>query len=335
MPTPYRLDLTVSVLRRLSSNMVDVLTPDGEYVRALSGGADDGGPAILARVAQPSAGMVVITIDGHPPDHSPDVGDADRTVALVRRCLGMDRDLGHFDQAAARMDWLSPLALRMRGVKPPRYPTLWEACVNAIVFQQVSLLAATAIMRRLILALSSPVESEGTTLYPFPRVEHFLEADDDVLRAAGLSRGKLATLRRTGEEIVAGALDERGLEESSSPDAAARLRQLKGIGPWTAALILLRGLGRLDVFPVNDTSVARNMAMVSDSVADVGATVEALRPQQGMLYYHLLLARLEARGDIGRPSDGSAPRRRTGEGDGGDGGDGGGGSHGAVAGDGT
>lgn len=304
--------------------MVDVLTPDGEYLRAMRGAAGAGDALTIARVSQPSADTIAMTLEGQP--LAPD--QAERTMARLSRSLGMDRDLTHFDQAAARMDWLSPLALRMRGVKPPRYPTLWEACVNAIVFQQVSLLAATAIMRRLILALSVPVERDGTTLYPFPVVERFLDADDDLLRAAGLSRGKLATLRRTGEAIVAGTLDERELEESPSPDAAARLRELKGIGPWTAALILLRGLGRLDVFPVNDTSVARNMAMVSDSDADVGATVEALRPQQGMLYYHLLLARLEARGDIGRASDASAPGRRIGDDSGGAGAIGGGGAAG-------
>lgn len=305
MPAPYRLDLTVSVLRRLSSNMVDVLTPEGEYMRALDDAAGADGGVTLARVSQPSAGTIVMTLEG--PELAP--GEVDRLIARLRRSLGVDRDLAHFERAAARMRWLSPLALRMRGVKPPRYPTLWEACVNAIVFQQVSLLAAMAVMRRLTLALASPVERHGTTLYPFPSVGRFLAADDGALRAAGLSGAKLATLRRAGEAIAAGTLDERRLEESSSPDAAARLREFKGIGPWTAALILLRGLGRLDVFPVNDTSVARNMAMASGTAgADVGAAVRALEPQQGMLYYHLLLARLEATGDIGRASDTSASR---------------------------
>jgi DNA-3-methyladenine glycosylase II len=53
---------------------------------------------------------------------------------------------------------------------------------------------------------------------------------------------------------------------------------------------------------MNDTSVARNMSLVGgpstlDGVADV---LRALRPQQGMLYYHLLLARLESRGAFGQ-----------------------------------
>jgi DNA-3-methyladenine glycosylase II len=63
------------------------------------------------------------------------------------------------------------------------------------------------------------------------------------------------------------------------------------------------------VFPMNDTSVARNLALVAGSCpVDVEGVLHALSPQQGMLYYHLLLARLEARGDPGRASvSGSAP----------------------------
>ena len=63
-------------------------------------------------------------------------------------------------------------------------------------------------------------------------------------------------------------------------------------------VILLRGLGRLDVFQ-NDTSVARNLALVGGPVPlAVRTLLDTLGPEQGMLYYHLLLARLETRGDL-------------------------------------
>jgi DNA-3-methyladenine glycosylase II len=59
----------------------------------------------------------------------------------------------------------------------------------------------------------------------------------------------------------------------------------------------------LDVFPANDTSVASNLALVSGSTAfDTRSVLTALGEQRGMLYFYLLLARLEARGEIGRPS---------------------------------
>ena len=290
--TPYRLDLTVSVLRRLSTNVVDVLTPDGHYMRALAGAS---GPVIV-QVVQHRADILRVSIDGVTSDHA-------RALALVRRMLGVDRDLAHFDLAAARMKWLGPLASRMHGVKPPRYPTLWETFVNTIAFQQVSLQAASAITRRLIVAFGRPIERKGVLLYTFPGVEHVLSANETSLRTVGFSAGKLATLRRVGEALAARSLDEAMLEEQSSADASATLQRIKGIGPWTAAVVLLRGLGRLDVFPLRDTSVARNLALVGSGASlDVAAIVDALRPQQGMLYYHLLLARLESRGELGVPS---------------------------------
>jgi len=289
---PYRLDLTVSALRRLSSNVVDVLTSGGQYMRALD---TPRGP-VIARVSQARADALTVTLSGDRREH-------ERVLALVRRMLGVDRDVAHFGRAATGIEWLRPLGERMLGVKPPRYPTLWEACVNAIIFQQISLHAANSVMRRLIVALGLRVNTDETTLYAFPIPESFLRADDDILRAAGLSLGKRSTLRRVAEALEEGTLDEAMLDERATPDAAELLREIKGIGPWTATVILLRGLGRLDVFPMNDSSVARNLALVSGSEpVDVENTIHSLSPQQGMLYYHLLLARLEARGELGRAS---------------------------------
>jgi DNA-3-methyladenine glycosylase II len=293
---PYRLDLVVSALRRLSSNVVDVITADGQYLRVLTGSR---GRAIV-RVSQPGDDALRVTIEGDSRDHA-------WALARARCMLGADRELAHFGRAARRVPWLAPLARRMRGIRPPRYPTLWEACVNAIVFQQVSLQAASAITRRLVVALEDRVEHEGVSLHPFPSVEHFLEASDRALRAVGLSAGKLATLRRAGEAIASGALEMAALEALTSPEAATALGRIKGIGPWTATVILLRGLGRLDVFPMRDSSVARNLALVGGPTAvDVPSVLDALRPEQGMLYYHLLLARLEARGEVGRASVGAS-----------------------------
>lgn len=298
---PYRLDLTVNALRRLATNQVDVLTPDGEYLRVLGDMAE----FVVVRARQPNPGMLTIGIEGGRREHP-------RLLALVRRMLGVEVDLTRFYRSASGIQWLHPLVLRMRGVKPPRYPTLWEACVNAIVFQQVSLVAASTIMGRLTMKLGEPVDRDGVRLYRFPGVRQVQGGRDSLLRAAGLSGGKLATLRRVGDALGEGSLDEARLEERPSPDAAALLRSIKGIGPWTAAVILLRGLGRLDVFPANDTSVARNLALVSGPARlDVKAVLEALGSDRGMLYYHLLLARLEARAGLG-PSAASAhhPTRR-------------------------
>jgi DNA-3-methyladenine glycosylase II len=291
--TPYRLDLTVSVLRRLSTNIVDRFTGDGEYIRALPGAR----ATLIARVKQTRSDTLAVRFDGG------DARDHRQALVVLRRVLGVDRDVSHFDRAARRLPWLSALARRMRGVKPPRYPSLWEACVNSIVFQQVSLAAASSISRRLILALGHPAKMAADVVYAFPSAERFRRSHDDVLRSAGLSATKLATLRRVADALHDGSLDDETLDALPSPEAAARLRELKGIGPWTATLILLRGLGRLDVFPQNDSSVVSNLAFVAKTgTVEIEEALETLGAQRGMLYYYLLLARLEARGDVGRAS---------------------------------
>jgi DNA-3-methyladenine glycosylase II len=297
---PYRLDLTVTALRRTVTNVVDVYTPDGRYLRALDGPTG----TVIVSVTQPRRDALVVTVRGSPIE-------AASAVARVRRILGTERDVSSFHRHARAVAWLAPLARRLRGIRPPRYPSLFEACANSILFQQVSLPAAGSIMRRMLLALGSEVEHDGVPLVVFPSAESFLGARNTLLRAAGLSSNKVATLRRAAEAIVSGALSEALLEEHSSEEAAVRLQAIKGIGPWTAAVILLRGLGRVDVFPGKDTGVAANATFVAGRPVNVERLVERLGPQRGMLYFCLLLARLDARGEIGRASDvASGPSQR-------------------------
>ncbi len=284
---PYRLDLTVAALRRFSTNVVDAVAPDGTYVRAH---ATPFGPRIVT-VRQAASDALIVGFEAG--------DDSRRALALVRRTLGVDRSAAHFARAAADIPWLAGIAERMRGVRPPRYASLWEACVNAIVFQQVSLHAATAILGRVIASLESPRACAGAVVRAFPEPRALLDAPDETLRRAGLSAAKIATLRRVAIALGDGALDEAMLEALPSPAASERLCELKGIGPWTAAVVLLRGLGRLDVFPENDSGVVRSLQALGGTIVDVSATLATLAPEQGMLYYHLLLARLEARGELG------------------------------------
>lgn len=296
---PYRLDLTAKVLQRSSTNPVDVLTPDGEYLRWF---AQVTHPEV-ARVRQTSADALAVTIEAPRGEHR-------RLLELVTRSLGVSADIEGFHTAARRIPWLAPLAERMQGVRPPRYASLWEACLNAVVFQQVSLAAASAVMHRLV-ELGPSLERDGITLYRPPDVGLFDGRHDASLRAAGLSATKLSTLRRVAEALAGGSLDAASIERLPSADAALLLRRIKGIGPWTAAVILLRGFGRLDVFPANDSSVARNLALLDgSSPANMSSVLATLGPHQGMLYYHLLLARLDAGSrSAGRQS--ISPRRRA------------------------
>lgn len=286
---PFRLDLTVNVLRRLSTNVVDRF--DGTVYRRLIG--EPHAPELLS-VEQVGPAALRVRIEG------PGAARYDARI-LVERLLGTDVDLTPFYRAAAGpgADWLERLASGARGVKPPRYPSLWETVVNAVVYQQVSIHAAGAILRRVVERYAAPVPVEGERLFPFPAPRTVADADAEELRGLGLSINKVIALRQIARSILDGELDEAALNGLATPELAAILVGRRGIGPWTAAVIALRGFGRLDTFPLNDSGVAKGIRDLSGETAtDVAPLLARLGAQRGMLYYHLLLGRLAARGDV-------------------------------------
>jgi DNA-3-methyladenine glycosylase II len=274
---PFRLDLTTDALRRLAANVVDVVDV-GTYYRAF---ADDRGTAVVA-IRQHDAGSIDVR----------SAGDAERFVPVLARMLGAQADLTQWYERSARITWVHRLAVAFAGVKPPRYATLWEACAHAIVFQQISIHAAGSIMRRTIEALGTPVTVGKVRCIPFPPPQCWLAASEEQLRTAGLSRNKVAHLRSVAAAFAEGDIDEAELERLPTREAAEKLCTIRGIGPWSAAVILLRGMGRLDTFPLRDSGVARSVTLLAGEGVDLDFVLETLGPARGMLYYHLLLGRL-------------------------------------------
>ncbi|HEY3269283.1 MAG TPA: hypothetical protein VGM37_20410 [Armatimonadota bacterium] len=290
---PYRLDLTVAVLRRTADNLVDVWTEGGVYLRAVT---HRDGPLVYAVTQAPGANELVVSLYAPATSRAkaPHPSFASLDVAMT---LGVSIDLRGFYDAAREIPLLWPVAERARGVKPPRYPSLWEAVCNAVVFQQISLEAATAVMRRIVSGLSSAVWFGDVALHPFPALEALLAADPAALRGWGLSASKARSLRDAADAILAGRLTDAEIEKMPTGEALARLTRERGIGHWTASVILLRGFRRLDVFPMADSGARRGLRGLlgegySGDDPDAAHLLDVLGPWRGMLYYHLLLLRL-------------------------------------------
>jgi DNA-3-methyladenine glycosylase II len=121
-------------------------------------------------------------------------------------------------------------------------PNVFETLVDAIISQQISVKAADAIMARLRAA------APGGLITP----EALVQLEHDNLRAVGLSTPKTRYVRDLVERVVSGQLDLGNLEELEDEEVITQLVAVKGIGRWTAEMILIFSLSRPDVLPVDD-----------------------------------------------------------------------------------
>jgi DNA-3-methyladenine glycosylase II len=139
---------------------------------------------------------------------------------------------------------------------PPRLSRATEShfgtLVRAIVYQQLAGRAAAAIHGRLIAVVGGDVSPET-----------LIALTDEQMRAVGLSRNKMASLRDLAAKVLDGTvvLSPRGLARESDDVIIARLSAVRGIGPWTAEMFLIFQLRRLDVWPVGDLGVRRGYGL--------------------------------------------------------------------------
>ena len=162
--------------------------------------------------------------------------DPEEAVAHLRKA----------DPALARIvDAIGPLTLEPRD-------GAFRSLARAIFFQQLAGPAARAIMNRTLAALGT---DEGRFFTP----QQLLAANEDDLRAAGLSRQKLAYLRDLSEKFAIGQLSEGEFAAEDDEEVIRKVALVKGIGRWTAEMFLIFSLGRPDVLPVDDLGVRRGL----------------------------------------------------------------------------
>ncbi|MGH7923992.1 MAG: DNA-3-methyladenine glycosylase family protein [Candidatus Binatus sp.] len=281
---PFRLDLTVWALRRRAHNVVDRFD-DGVWRRVLVIGRSPAAVAVrqTRRGAHPEIEVEISAI--RPQALKAEVG------TLVAKMLGLERDLSDFYRLARGDARLRELAGRLRGMKPVRYATVFEAFANAVACQLVSLSAGMHVLNRL-------TETFGVSCEPmrsFPTAAAIARSNPDALRALGLSRQK-------GEYLVGLARlaidrkdrDFASIDHLADDDAIARLSKFRGVGRWTAEYVMLRGFGRINIFPGDDVGGRNKLfewlgASGAPTYDGVRRMLERWHPYAGLIYLHLIV----------------------------------------------
>ena len=248
---PFRLDLTAWTLRRRPDNAIDRW--DGTTYRRVLTPA--GGPVEVAVVqtGPPETPRLRVTVHGAPLD--PELKQA--VTAALEQLLGLRIDLAAFYRLASRDAELGPLAERFRGMKPPRFPSVFEGVVNSIACQQVTLTLGIQSAQPSGRGLR-PRRRRGRGAGPcVPAAGGFGPAGPGSAAELGFSRQKGRAMIELAQISAEGHEELEGLAALPDEEAVARLCRLRGVGRWSAEYVLLRRLGRTHIFPGDDVVLAR------------------------------------------------------------------------------
>jgi AraC family transcriptional regulator of adaptative response / DNA-3-methyladenine glycosylase II len=234
--------------------------PHGPAVVQLSP-ARDGGPAVTARL------------------RLAELRDLGAAVTRCRRMLDLDADPVAVDDVLGADPALTALVTAAPGRRVPASPDADELAVRAVLGQQVSVAGARTLTARL-LAMGTPLaEPVGTLTHAFPRAAALADAD---LTTVGLTGARRRTVHALTAALAAGDI---ALDAGADREEAGRaLLAVPGIGPWTAALVGLRGLADPDVWLPADLALRRSLTMLGSTDAD--ATTR-WRPWRSYAVLHL------------------------------------------------
>jgi DNA-3-methyladenine glycosylase II len=199
-------------------------------------------------------------------------GDPKPVRTQIGRVLGLDVDGAGFREVGRRDPVVGKLQDRYTGLRPVLFFTPYEAAVWALISQRIRIRQAVAIRTRLAdeLGRSVTVDNERVSVMPGPAQLRELDS------FRGLSAKKIENLHALAEAARSGVLDAAHLRALPPEEALDELKSLRGIGPFSAQLILLRGAGGPDHPPLAELRMQRAVALAYGSAQPSQEQLDAL-----------------------------------------------------------
>ena len=156
---------------------------------------------------------------------------------------------------------LRGLKLKFYGLKAGSIgATVFESIIKSIIQQQISIGVAFSITNKMVTRFGEKVEAGGVIYYDFPTAKRLAEAALEEIRQCGLSWRKAEYIKGIAVETVDGEFDPEGLRSLSNERVAETLKRFRGVGTWTAEMVLSAGLKRNACVPAGDLGVRRTFS---------------------------------------------------------------------------
>jgi AraC family transcriptional regulator of adaptative response / DNA-3-methyladenine glycosylase II len=211
-------------------------------------------------------------------------------IARIRRMFDLSAEPRAIVSVLSSDPILAPLVVARPGLRVPGGWDGFEIAVRAVLGQQITLKAATRLACRTVHAVGLPVtggiDVPGLT-HAFPRPKLF---SMDALAGVGMPRARAAAIAGVAAALVADPhlFDPR----RDLAEAVSKLRELRGIGEWTAQYIAMRALGESDAFLAGDATVQRRFTLRGrrSAASELLACAEHWRPWRAYAVLHLWMA---------------------------------------------
>ena len=186
--------------------------------------------------------------------------DPEAVPGQVARILSLDVDGTGFPEVGRRDPVVGELQRRWPGLRPVGFFSPYEAAAWALVAHRIRIVQAARIKQRMTAELGQTVDVHGDVRQAFPAPGRLAALEG----FPGLSAGKADNLRALGEAAAVGRLDGAWLRSIPRDQALTELKRLRGIGDFSAELVLLRGAGDPDHLPQHEPRLYRGAALADD-----------------------------------------------------------------------
>jgi DNA-3-methyladenine glycosylase II len=201
--------------------------------------------------------------------------------AQIARILSLDVDATDFPALGAADPVVAGLQAEFPGLRPVLFYSPYEAAAWTIIGNRIRRDQAARIKARLAEEHGQSVDVAGRQLHAFPAPAQLRHIDD----IPGLTDIKIERLHALADATLDGRLDATQLRDRPAEFALTDLKELPGIGPFSAELILIRGAGHPDVFPAAEPRVHKAIAAAygldanaADDTAQLAGIADAWRP---------------------------------------------------------
>jgi DNA-3-methyladenine glycosylase II len=205
----------------------------------------------------PGGGVLEIKVFG-----DPSVRQMIEARALGRRIFSLDHPVARIYGMMSQDPRLRALCRKYNGLRIIETPSIFEMGATAIIGQQVNLRFTAKIKRQMVGLWGRRVRLAGHEYVGFPTAESMCRLPAWKLRSIQFSRRKAEYLIAFAEAVASGELDDELFHKLPDEEARRQLTRYRGIGDWTADMILMRALGRLDILPSQDTGVRTAYGLV-------------------------------------------------------------------------